>query len=234
MRRPAPRCGRRFSPHAHFNQVPPRQVQQQLRQAFARWGRPGRLQVDNGSPWGSWSDLPPPLALWLAGLGLPPRYSPPGRPQVNGVVERSHGTAQRWADPARCGSARELQEQLDREDVVLREEYPYRLGQSRWQVYPELRHSGRRYSAAWERAHWSWGLVCDHLGEHVVQRRVDCSGKVGLYHDKLYVGTALRRREVLVQFDASQREWVLADARGAELCRRRLTQFDERSLRNLR
>ena len=33
-------------------------MQQQLRAAFARWGLPHRLRVDNGKPWGSWSDLP--------------------------------------------------------------------------------------------------------------------------------------------------------------------------------
>ena len=100
---PGRSCRPSFSPQGHFNQVPLGQVQQQLRAGFRRWGLPEALRVDNGSPWGSWSDLPPPLALWLVGLGLRLLWNPPRRPQANGVVERSHGVAQAWAEPRRCG-----------------------------------------------------------------------------------------------------------------------------------
>jgi transposase InsO family protein len=71
--------------------VPLALVRRSLRRAWERWGLPRVVQVDNGSPWGSWSDLPPPLALWLIGLGLELAWIPPRRPQRNGVVERSHG-----------------------------------------------------------------------------------------------------------------------------------------------
>ncbi|MBV8078333.1 MAG: hypothetical protein JO284_18120 [Planctomycetaceae bacterium] len=40
-------------PRDHGSDVPPREVQAQLRQAFTRWGRPERLRVDNGASWGS-------------------------------------------------------------------------------------------------------------------------------------------------------------------------------------
>ncbi len=63
-----------------------------------------------------------------------------------------------------------------------------------------------------------------------VPRRVDCSGKIGLYHDKLYVGTVNRGKEVVVQFDAGTAEWLISDRSGVELCRRPLTQFDAASL----
>jgi hypothetical protein len=45
-------------------------VQAELRRQFRRWGLPNALRVDNGNPWGDWSDLPTALALWLIGLGL--------------------------------------------------------------------------------------------------------------------------------------------------------------------
>jgi len=168
--------------------VPLGQVQQQLRAGFRRWGLPEALRVDNGSPWGSWSDLPPPLALWLVGLGLRLLWNPPRRPQANGVVERSHGVAQAWAEPRRCGDVAELQRRVDEEDRVQRELYPHEAGRPRSAVYPGLAHSGRAYSAAWEHRHWSWQRVAEHLASYALPRRVDRSGKVGLYGGKLYVG----------------------------------------------
>jgi hypothetical protein len=222
-----------FSPQGHFNQVPVGLVQAQLRACFECWGMPARLKVDNGSPWGSWSDLPTFLALWLIGLGIEMHWNPPRRPQSNGVVERSHGTAQRWADLASCRSVEELQQRLDREDIVQREEYPYLAGQSRLQAYPELAHSGRPYESERESEVWSWQRVMEHLGGYVMTRQVDASGKFGLYQGKEYVGTKLKGRTVLLQFDADKEQWLISDDKGAELCRRPLTQFDSAALRDL-
>jgi hypothetical protein len=189
--------------------------------------------VDNGSPWGSWSDWPPPLALWLIGLGMRVEWIPPRCPQANGVAERSHGVTQRWAEAGRCRSAAELQRRVDREDAVQREKYPHRGGLPRQQVYPQLSHSGRLYQEGRESTLWDWRRVCAHLGEYAVDRKVDKSGKIGLYHDKVYVGLALRGQAVIVQFDPGPAEWVVADGRGAELCRRPLRQLDSDSLRAL-
>jgi hypothetical protein len=208
-------------------------VQAELRALFARWGVPAAVRVDNGSPWGSWSDLPPPLALWLIGLGLEVLWNPPRRPQANGVVESSNGVGQRWAEPGHCRDAAELQTRLDEEDWVQREAYPHEAGRPRWQVYPELAHSGRPYSVAWEEAVWSWTRVCTHLGGYAVERRVDRSGKFGLYGGKVYAGVVHRGSMVTVQFDPQAQQWVLASAAGVELCRRPLEQFNPEGLRDL-
>jgi hypothetical protein len=205
-------------------------VQAELRCSFGRWGRPVSVQFDNGNPWGSWGDLPTPLALWLIGLGLIVIWIPARTPQDNGVVERSQGVARNWAEPDRCRSHEELQQRLDDADRVQRERYPYAGFGSRMEAYPGLAHSERPYSAAWERSHWSWGAVLASLAEVQVPRKVDCSGKIGMYHDKLYVGTVNRGKEVVVQFDAETAEWVISDRNGVELCRRPLTQFNAASL----
>jgi len=197
-----------------------------LRACFARWGLPAALQFDNGNPWGSCGDLPTPLAAWLLGLGLRVIWIPPRTPQDNGVVERGQGVAKAWAEPERCRSVDELQRRLDEEDRVQREAYPHAGYGSRLAAYPGLAHSGRRYSRAWERSHWSWEAVLAHLAEESVVRRVDRSGKIGLYHGKVYVGTVNRGKEVVVQFDAERTEWAVSDRDGVELCRRPLTQFD--------
>jgi hypothetical protein len=214
--------------------VPPGAVQAELRNCFARWGRPITLQFDNGNPWGSWGDLPTPLALWLIGLGLEVRWIPPRTPQDNGVVERSQAVAFNWAEPDRCRSPEELQQRLDAEDHVQRAGYPHSGFESRLKAYPGLVHSGRPYSAAWEQAHWSWDAVCSYLAGVMVPRRVDRCGKIGLYHDKLYVGIINRGKDVVVQFEAGTQQWVISDPGGVELCQRPLTHFDAASLRRLR
>jgi hypothetical protein len=208
-------------------------VQAELRSGFARWGRPLSAQFDNGNPWGSWGDLPTPLALWLIGLGLQVIWIPAGTPQENGVVERGQGVAKNWAEPDRCGSPEVLQRRLQEEDRVQRECYPHAGFPSRMAAYPSLAHSGRPYSAAWEREHWSWDVVLAYLAGLLVPRRVDCCGKIGLYHDKVYVGTVNRGKEVVVQFDAETAQWVVSERGGVELCRRPLRQFDAASLQQL-
>jgi hypothetical protein len=197
--------------------VPNAAVQQELRRAFARWGLPQRVRVDNGKPWGSRGDWPPVLALWLLGLGLTVVWNPPRQPQQNGVVERSQGTAKRWAEPEACDSVAELQGRLDEADRLQREAYPYVGGRSRSQVWPQLAHAGRPYSAAGEAAQWRLGPVLAHLGEYAVVRRVDGSGKVSLYDRLRYVGVRQAGRAVVVQFDPERCEWVFTDEAGRQI-----------------
>src|SRR5579863_4810664 len=121
----------RFSPLGAWTKVRPDAVREQLRSAFARWGRPALMRVDNGIPWGSWGDLPTDLALWLIGLSVEVDWNPPRRPQDNGVVERSQGTAKRWTEPGTCAKPSELQQRLDEMDRIQRQEYPSIDGRSR-------------------------------------------------------------------------------------------------------
>lgn len=133
----------RLSPRYDWAHVPEADVQWRLRAAFERRGLPRQLRVDNGKPWGSRSDLPPVLALWLIGLGVAVNWNDPCCPQQNGVVERSQGTAKRWAEPHACRDPAELQVRLDADDLLQRERYPVAGGRSRRELFPELAHSGR-------------------------------------------------------------------------------------------
>lgn len=178
---------------------------------------PARLRVDNGKPWGSWSDLPPVLALWLIGLGIDLIWNDPGCPQQNGVVERSQGTAKRWAEPHTCQSATELQARLDEVDQLQREVYPVSAGQSRLGLWPELARGGRPYRAGDEARRWDLGRVQAHLGGYLVPRRVDLQGKVSVYNRNLYVGTLHRGRDVWVMYDAEQASWLISDTAGQQV-----------------
>jgi hypothetical protein len=220
MNAAAPFCARSFSPQRYWAHVPDHEVQHALRQAFAVWGLPARLRVDNGKPWGSWSDLPTPLALWLIGLGVEVIWIPPRRPQHNGVVERSQGTGKRWAEPRQCGTAEALQQRFDELDQLQREEYPHHGGRTRLEIYPELAHSGRRYRRNRERQQWDLARVVDHLRHYAVTRRVDRTGNVSLYNRNQYVGVLHADKSVYIMFDSQAREWLFTDVEGRELRRR--------------
>ena len=204
-------------PTARWENVDRHEIQQQFREVFSRWGLPERLRVDNGYPWGSSGDFPPELALWLIGLGIEMIWIWPGCPQHNGVVERSQGTGKNWAEPPACRSAGELQRRCDEMDRRQRERYPYRDGRSRWEVYPELHHSGRPYSRRWERQHWDLSKVLAVVSQQVVKRQVDASGSVSLYHRTRYVGKPRIGTQVYVSLDPTGPTWVFADENGNEL-----------------
>jgi hypothetical protein len=192
-------------------------VRGELRQAFARWGLPGRLRVDNGVPWGSWGDFPTDLSLWVLGLGVSMHWNNPRSPQENGVVERSQGTSHRWCEPWTCDSPEELQGRLERADRLYRETYPYRDRLSRMAYFTGLAHSGRPYDPAREPELWQWSRVAEHLATYAVRRCVDSKGQVSLYNRGHYIGQIHRGKEVYVMHDPNRNEWVFADHDGRQL-----------------
>lgn len=204
-----------------------------LRRCFARFGLPRQVRVDNGTPWRSKGDLPTDLELWLVGLGVALVANPPRRPQDNGVVERSQGTAKRWGEPGTAASAAELQGRLDRMDRLQREAYPYREGLSRWATYPGLAHSGRGYDPAGEA-----GMLDEHrsrrrLAGFVVPRRVDGGGSVSVWGRTHYVGKAYAGRVAYVRFDPQDGLWLFQDESGHQWHRREARELTAANLLNL-
>jgi hypothetical protein len=200
--------------------VPPETTQAELRKAFRRWGRPQRLRVDNGAPWGSSGDLPTDLELWLKGMGVDLENNPPHSPQDNGIVERSQGTAKRWGEPEQCDTPEDFQKRLDLMDRIQREEYPSRGGQARLEVYPELAHSGRQYSLRWERTAWDFEAAKAHLAGFAARRLVSRSGKISIYNKNYHVGILHSSKFVYLTFDPDTSEWVISDTEGRLLSRK--------------
>jgi hypothetical protein len=195
------------------------QVRQALRAACARWGKPRCLRVDNGYPWGASGGLPTRLALWLAGLAIALVTNPPRRPKANARVERSQRTAVAWAEPGACADAQALQQRLEEEDRLQRQEYPAIDGRSRLAAYPLLLHSGRGYVASAEAAWWDGEAALAWLGQWEVRRRVDPKGRVSLDDRHYQVGMAYVGQTVRVRLDAPAVAWVVRSASGAELRR---------------
>src|SRR4051812_5916895 len=124
MRRRARSFRPRFSPLDKCAQVPVARVRDWLLEVFAAWGRPARLRVDNGWPWGSGGDLPTPLALWLLGTGVGMIWNPPSRPQHNAKVERYHGLLDTWGEPTRCADWAAWTDRVSWVVALQREHYP--------------------------------------------------------------------------------------------------------------
>jgi hypothetical protein len=229
----APSWAPPFSPHYYWGHVPTTDVQRSLRAAFARWGLPRRLRVDNGKPWGSWSDLPPALALWLIGLGIELVWNDPRRPQQNGVVERSQGTGKRWAEPGACATVEQLQGRLDEDDRLQRERYPLAKGLSRWKLFPELMHTGRVYREGDEEGLWRLERVREHLAGYAVMRQVDKQGQVSVYNRNVYAGVMHSGQQVWVQYDPEEGQWLVSDSAGQQLRTKPAPEINAMAIRNL-
>lgn len=68
-------------------------VQSVLTETFRRHGLPLRMNMDNGSPWGSPSGQSRGLSrltLWMVRVGIQVSFSTPAHPQTNGKDERFH------------------------------------------------------------------------------------------------------------------------------------------------
>jgi hypothetical protein len=214
--------------------VPATETQRILRDLFAHWGMPQRLRVDNGSPWGSWSDLPTDLSLWLIGLGVNMHWNHPNRPQENGVIERSQGTGKRWAEPHACATVKQLQQQFDAMDRIQREVYADKGKLTRLQAHPGLSQVHRPYSRAREQATWNFQRVLEHLSGYAVTRRVGPHGHVSIYNRNYYIGIIHSRRTVQIMFDPEKPNWLVVDEDGHLLNRLAVKEITEPSIRTLR
>jgi hypothetical protein len=202
-----------------------------LRDAFARWGLPLAMRLDNGYPWGNWSELPTALALWVAGLGVGLKFNPPRRPRHNGVVERSHGVSKAWAEVPTCASAEELQARIDDLDKIQRQEYRVRKGKSRWELFEGLRVKRREYSP--QEADWREDLARRYLAGEVAMRQVDGQGKAKVYARAYYVGVVHKHKPCCVQYDPDEGAWVFGSLDGAQWCRHKAEQITAARIRAL-
>jgi hypothetical protein len=198
--------------------VPLEAVAEWLRQTFERWGLPERIRADNGRPWGNLGELPPPLVLWLWGLGCELIGNRPAHPQENGVVERFHGLIDQWGEPERCADWLAWGDRLAWVVQRQRELDPAINGKSRLSAYPDLEQNPRRYAGE-EGEGWQIERVRVRLAQGRWRRQVDQVGRITLYHRPYSVGRAFAGREVWVRFDAASHTWVIEDESGEELRR---------------
>jgi hypothetical protein len=164
-----------------------RDVQNDLRQVFERWGRPKQLRMDRDPLWVGSSRLewPGVLLLWLTALGITPHINRPGRPTDNAQIERGNRT---WDEQVRqgtpCKTQSELQARTDQVWEDRREHLPSRNrhchGQPPLVAHPELAQSARPYNAAREADFFDMQNVYNYLAEWKWERKVDRSGSISM------------------------------------------------------
>lgn len=200
---------------------------------MTQWGRPVRLRVDNGSPWGTQSVVPSALALWLVGLGVLPVYGRPARSTDNAVVERSHGVLAAWVEPARCADFASLQSRVTWAVHTQRERYHAVNGQPRVEAFPDLLTNPRPYALDMEATLWQMERVKGYLSQFVFRRKVEPNGRVTLFANSYTVGRAYSRSHVTLQLNAESGEWVVQDEHGQELRRLPAHELDEQCIQQL-
>jgi hypothetical protein len=187
---------------------------------FEIWGRPQQIQFDHGSPWYSTQgQMPTLIALWLAGLDIEVVWSRPGKPQDNGIVERAHRTMQSWTASPDCRNLQQLQQRLDHNSLIQRQDYPDRDGQTRLQRYPQLAENQRPYQAQQESQQWSLTLAQRPLHGQQWQRKVTTHGYISLYNRNYLVGRAYAHQSLWVGFDPETAEWVCRNDAAQEVKR---------------
>ena len=113
--------------------------------------------------------------------------------------------------------AQEVEDRLDEMDRLQREEYPSLHGQTRLAVFPELQHSGRAYSVAWEERSWDLRRAQEYLAGCVAVRQANQQGQVSIYARRYAVGARHRGETIVVQYDADEQVWLLSDVDGKVL-----------------
>jgi hypothetical protein len=186
-------------------------------------------------PWGSWSDLPTDLELWLAGLDVRLHHNRPRRCQENGRVERTHGVLAGWVDPSTCADIVVLQERLDAASVFQRADLPVRRLdlQTRVAAYPAVATGGRPFDPGNEDAVFAVARPYALLAERVWARVVDRTGRISLYNRAIGVGRAHAGQTVRVRFDPEAVAWRILDARGRELALRPAPELARERIRTL-
>ncbi len=225
MRHPEPPWKRRFSPQRYWSQVPPEAVQASLRTTFQHWGLPRRIRVDNGTPWGSWNDLPPALALWWIGLGIEVIWDHPHRPQENGVVERFNGVLQDWGEPQQCADLAAWRKRVQWVVHTQREVYPAISGQPRRHAFPDLARPWRPFDPASERQAWHLKRVLDFLAHGRWPRRVSKVGQITVYGRVYSVGRPYARQRVWLRLQPQTCDWLIEDDHSTLLSRYPATQL---------
>lgn len=102
-------------------------VQQRLCDIFRRYGRPWRMLMDNGAPWGDDRDSPhTALTVWLLRLDIAVSHGRPYHPQTQGKAERFHRSlVAEVLDAAPLADLAECQRRFDAWRHVYNSERPH-------------------------------------------------------------------------------------------------------------
>ena len=170
------------------------------------------MRVDNGEPLGSPNtDTTTDLALWCIYHDIDMIWNKPRTPQMNGVVEKMQDTSQRWAEIDKALNIKDLQERLDSQAIVQREQFKVsRLkNQTRLAAYPEIVSAQRKWQPDAEN-HSDINRVYDFLAKKTYTRKVSSAGQIGIFAQKFSIAKGfkdLKEKYVQVKFNPKNVSW---------------------------
>jgi transposase InsO family protein len=189
-------------------------VRTQLQRAFAQYGLPQQINVDNGAPWGSPSQ-PGQLCEFTIGLirlGIRITHSRPYHPQTNGKDERFHRSLKAEVLNNRSfGNQAQVQAELDRWRQIYNHQRPHQ-GIGMATPVTRYRPSPRSLPST---------LPPIEYGPDDEVLRVGWNGKITFRGHRLRVSSALHRLDV-----AARPHPDIADAYDFYFAHHRLTTFD--------
>lgn len=208
-----------FSPIKQWATIDPLLAKDALQELMTFWGRPERIRMDNGTPWGPASKLPSAMGLWLVGIGVDLIYGRPARSTDNAVVERSQGILAQWVEAQQCANFATCQQHLAWAVQTQRERYRSEHGQSRIPKHLDLYANPGGYEAQHDSQRWSRYRVRQYLSGFSFHRKVEKNGQITLFASSYSVGKPYARRYVEVHFDAVMDCWIICDEYGEEVRR---------------
>ena len=170
------------------------------------------MRVDNGEPLGSPNtDTTTDLALWCIYHDIDMIWNKPRTPQMNGVVEKMQDTSQRWAEIDKALNIKDLQERLDAQAIVQREQFKVsRLNnKTRLAVFPEIESAQRKWQPEVEN-HSDIKRIYDFLAKKTYSRKVSSAGQIGIFAQKFSIAKGfkdLKEKYVQVKFDSKTVSW---------------------------
>ena len=201
-----------------------RDIQQNLRTLFSRWGMPEQLRMDRDALWVGSTRLewPGTLLLWLVGLGIRPVVNRARCPTDNAQVERLGRT---WNDHVGSGiglrTQGDLQAETDQAWSDRRQRLPSRNpncnGKPPAIALPHLVHPKRPFSPALEDSLFLMHRVFDYLSQWEWKRKVDQAGAISMADYNRLVSKKHVGQIVKVHFDKEAQLFAAHDVNGSFL-----------------
>jgi hypothetical protein len=189
-----------------------------LRMAFMEFGMNHRLQLDHESVFfdnQSTTPYPTEFYLWLLGLGITVCFTPKGRPQQQGMVERAHQTMHQQVT---AGQSFENYQQLFDRCQQRRHRLNYDIPSKSTQnlaplvACPQAIRSQRPYLFDQEEAIFDPKRIQTFLEQGRWLRNVSKDRTVSLGGKVYYLPNAVPNAEVRIKYDAANNEFHFFDA----------------------
>ena len=184
--------------HASSNQLR-ETVQAALHRAFSTYGLPDRINVDNGSPWGSSGQGEfTGLSAWIVRLGVDLTYSAPLHPQTNGKDERFHRSLKAEVLYRRYVDIGEVQRVFDRWRTVYNFERPHQaLG---------MQTPSQRYQPSTRPMPTTLPEIAYPSDDLV--RKVDSDGRISVHGHEVLLSRALAGHPVALRSEEGRADGV--------------------------